>query len=173
MADEARHAVKTAIAGLFGDSALESVVTETVALFQRLRREAERIHGQGETSSGRRAVLRGLSQRGPQTVPEMARARPVSRQYMQRLVNELTADGLVEAVANPAHKRSPLLRLTGAGEDKLEEMSVREQELFEGLRIKIPPEELLQAATTLRRVRQVLESPEWQSRIGAAEENER
>jgi len=172
MADEARHTVETAIAGLFGDPALESVLAETAALFHRLRHEAERIHGQGETSSGRRAILRGLSKLGPQTVPDMARARPVSRQYIQRLVNELTADGLVESFENPAHKRSSLIRLTGAGQEKLEQMSVREQELFEGLRIEIPPAELLEAAATLRRVRQVFESPEWQNRVGAAEENE-
>ncbi len=164
--------MEAAIAGLFGDPALESVLAETGALFHRLRHEAERIHGHGETSSGRRAILRGLSRLGPQTVPEMARARPVSRQYIQRLVNELTADGLVEAVENPAHKRSSLIQLTGAGQEKLEEMSARERELIDGLRIEVPPAELLQAAATLRQVRVVFESPTWQSRVGAAEENE-
>jgi DNA-binding MarR family transcriptional regulator len=41
--------------------------------------------------------------------------RPTSRQRMQRLANELAAEGLVEFVANPRHRRSNLVRLTPKG----------------------------------------------------------
>jgi hypothetical protein len=40
-------------------------------------------------TAGKRGVLKGLDRLGPQTVPQMARARPVSRQHIQTLVNRL------------------------------------------------------------------------------------
>jgi len=40
----------------------------------------------------------------------------VARQLIQRLADEAAADGLVEFVANPAHKRSKLVQLTDKGE---------------------------------------------------------
>jgi DNA-binding MarR family transcriptional regulator len=116
-------AVEAAVAGLFGNPAMESVLAETGALFHRIRHDVERMHAQGQVSSGRRSVMRDLAKRDRQTVPEMARARPVARQYMQRIVNELTEDGLVEAVENPAHKRSSLIQLTVKGKRQLDEMT--------------------------------------------------
>ena len=55
-------------------------------------------------------------ERGPLTVPQIARMRPVARQHIQKLANEMAADGLVVFVDNPAHKRSRLVRLTPEGE---------------------------------------------------------
>lgn len=156
------------MAGLFGDPALEAMLSETGALFHRLRHEAELIHGQGEFSSGRRSVLRGLAKQGPQTVPTMARARPVSRQYMQRVVNELTSDGLVEAVINPAHKRSSLIQITAGGRAQLDEMAARERKILQGIQIDLSPGDIDQATKTLQKVRRVFEGPEWQRRIAAA-----
>lgn len=156
------------MAGLFGDPALEAMLSETGALFHRLRHEAELIHGQGELSSGRRSVLRGLAEHGPQTVPTMARARPVSRQYMQRIVNALTADGLAEVVINPAHKRSSLIQITAEGRAQLNEMAAREKEMLRGIQIKLSREDLDRATKTLREVRQMFEGPEWQRRMAAA-----
>ena len=36
------------------------------------------------------------------TVPQMGRAQALSRQFVQRMVNEAAAQGLVESVPNPA-----------------------------------------------------------------------
>lgn len=49
------------------------------------------------------------------TVPQMGRAQALSRQFVQRMVNEAAARCLVETAPNPAHKRSPLIRLTDEG----------------------------------------------------------
>ncbi len=49
-------------------------------------------------------------------MPQIARARPVARQHIQKLANELAAQGLVEFIDNPAHKCSKLLCLTPEGE---------------------------------------------------------
>jgi DNA-binding MarR family transcriptional regulator len=70
-------------------SPLESLINETVALFYRLRVVAEQIHRQGETSGPKRGLLKSLDRFGPQTVPQLARSRPVSRQYIQSIVNQL------------------------------------------------------------------------------------
>ncbi len=87
-------------------AALPSLFAETVALFHRLRATAAQMHGQGELSAGRRGILFELARLGPQSVPQMARARPVSRQYVRGLVDGLRADGLVDLAANPAHRRA-------------------------------------------------------------------
>ena len=99
--------------------ALESVFAETVALFHRLRAVAEQVHGQGETSAGRRGILKSLDRLGSQTAPQMARARHVSRQHIQILVNQLAKEGLVDFIDNPAHKRSSLVHLTRKGKNTI------------------------------------------------------
>jgi DNA-binding MarR family transcriptional regulator len=84
-------------------------------LYRRALRKVEQdapVHG---LSVGVRAVLSLLREQGPMTVPQMGRAQALSRQFVQRMVNEAAARRLVEPVANPAHKRSVLIRLTDEG----------------------------------------------------------
>ncbi len=110
--------------------AMQEVIDQTVSLFHLLRALAEQIHQQGELSAGRRGILRELDRLGPQTVPQMARARPVSRQHIQLEVNQLEDDGLVELIENIAHKRSRLVRLTQKGKAYLKVMEGREAEFY-------------------------------------------
>ncbi|QGZ96689.1 MarR family winged helix-turn-helix transcriptional regulator [Terricaulis silvestris] len=74
------------------------------------------------TAGGEWGVLRMLAKEGPQTVPEMARSRPVSRQHCQTICNTLEAQGLVEFVDNPKHKKSKLVRVTKKGRDRFQSM---------------------------------------------------
>ncbi|WP_309317308.1 MarR family winged helix-turn-helix transcriptional regulator [Streptomyces salinarius] len=82
-------------------------------------RRAQRLVEQGLApeglSVGVRAVLALLHRNGPMTVPQMGRAQAISRQFVQRMVNDAAARGLVESVPNPAHRRSSLIRLTDEG----------------------------------------------------------
>ncbi|MFB7914657.1 MarR family winged helix-turn-helix transcriptional regulator [Streptomyces sp. NPDC056061] len=88
-------------------------------LYRRTQRKVERdVSAQG-LSVGVRAVLSLLREHGPMTVPEMGRAQALSRQFVQRMVNDATAPGLVESVPNPAHRRSSLIRLTARGHDAI------------------------------------------------------
>src|SRR5215813_8522065 len=64
-------------------AAMQEVFDEAVSLFHLLRALAARLHGQGEMTAARRGILRGLERLGPQSVPQLARARPVSRQHIQ------------------------------------------------------------------------------------------
>lgn len=82
-------------------------------------------------SIGVRAVLELLRAREPMTVPQMGRALAVSRQFVQRMVNEAAGHGLVEAIPNPAHQRSSLIRLTDTGRTAIDTLIARESVLLE------------------------------------------
>ena len=69
--------------------------------------------------------MRSLALLGPLTVPQIAQMRPTSRQRMQRLANELAAEGLVEFIDNPKHRRSKLVRLTPKGDARYRELDAR------------------------------------------------
>jgi DNA-binding MarR family transcriptional regulator len=69
--------------------------------------------------------MRSLARLGALTVPQIAEMRPTSRQRMQRLADELAAEGLVEFIDNPKHRRSKLVQLTAKGEARYREMNTR------------------------------------------------
>ncbi|MGD8328356.1 MAG: MarR family winged helix-turn-helix transcriptional regulator [Acidobacteriota bacterium] len=145
-----------------GAAAFGELVDETRALFHRLRHAAEQLHGGDELTAGRRGVLQSLRRDGPQTMPEMARRRPVSRQYIQTLVNDLRAGGYVEMVDNPAHKRSKLVRLTAAGKALIETMEERERGAINALQLDLSATRLRDASEVLRLVRAALEEAPWE-----------
>ncbi len=74
----------------------------------------DRLKGTG-VSVALRGVLEVLADDGPQAVPQIARAHGVGRQFVQRLIDEAAASGLVRSEDNPAHRRSPLFDLTEKG----------------------------------------------------------
>ncbi|MFG3442305.1 MarR family winged helix-turn-helix transcriptional regulator [Nonomuraea sp. NPDC047897] len=84
-------------------------------LYRRAHRKVEQDAPIEGLSVGVRAVLTMLREHGPMTVPQMGRAQALSRQFVQRMINDAAARHLVESVPNPAHKRSSLIRLTEEG----------------------------------------------------------
>ena len=104
---------------------------------------------------GMRAVLEYLHRNGDTTVPDMARARRVTRQRIQTLVNALVDEQLIEAVDNPASRRSPLIHLNDKGAATILDMRRREGR---AMRLDISDATLRQAAQTLTRVRDALEN---------------
>jgi DNA-binding MarR family transcriptional regulator len=137
---------------------LREVVDETLALFQRLRWVAEQIYGADGRSTARRGILRGLLRYGPQTVPELARARSVTRQNIQPVVDALVADGLAERVDNPAHARSPRIRVTSKGEVLVHRMDVIDARVLDTIRPGLLERDLAVCAKTLRLVRERFET---------------
>src|SRR6185295_2910219 len=93
--------------------------------FFKMRAAGRRAGAVTAWGGGSWGLMRGLAEGGPQTVPQLARARPVARQRIQRLVDELAAAGLVELVDNPHHRRSRLVRLTARGAAKHAEVTKR------------------------------------------------
>jgi DNA-binding MarR family transcriptional regulator len=96
-------------------------------LYRRAQRKVEQDGPAEGLSVGVRAVLTMLRGQGPMTVPQMGRAQALSRQFVQRMVNEAAARDLVEATPNPAHKRSSLIRLTPAGHRLIDTVLDRER----------------------------------------------
>lgn len=59
---------------------------------------------------------------GPATVPAVAERLGVTRQAIQRVVDDLVVQHLVERRPNPRHARSPLHRITPEGRRRLERL---------------------------------------------------
>lgn len=136
---------------------LSLLFKETVSLYWRLSADASAIYGLGDLSGPRRTLLLSLAEGGPQTVARLARGRGQSRQRLQPLVNALLDEGSLLAVANPMHKRSPLIMLTTNGEKRVRDILKTEGALMARLRLATPTRKLTEAAAVLREVRQMLE----------------
>jgi DNA-binding MarR family transcriptional regulator len=99
-------------------------------LYRRVQRAVELNEPVQGLSVGVRAVLALLHRHGPMTVPQMGRAQALSRQFVQRMVHDAAARGLVETVPNPAHRRSSLVRLTDAGRAAITALLAHEHALL-------------------------------------------
>lgn len=144
---------------------LNALFTATVSLFHTLTAAAEDLHQQGNFTAGKRGLLLGLYRLGPQTVPQMARARPVSRQYIQMLTDRLAEEGLLEFVDNPVHKRSWLVRLTEKGKSSIVAMLAREAGVFKELPVPVSEQDILTATAVLRSFREVFQSQDWRGAV--------
>src|SRR5690349_4023363 len=79
-------------------------------------------------TSARWQALGALALAGrPLTVPQIARRIRLTRQTVHATVNRLRTDGLVEQTANADHRRSPMIRLTHAGETVYRAMHQRQE----------------------------------------------
>ncbi|WP_067827553.1 MarR family winged helix-turn-helix transcriptional regulator [Actinomadura kijaniata] len=99
-------------------------------LYRKAHRKVEQDTALAGLSVGVRAVLTLLREHGPLTVPQMGRAQALSRQFVQRMVNDAAARNLVESVPNPAHKRSSLIRLTDEGRAAVTAVVERERAML-------------------------------------------
>ena len=112
------------------DSAIDSKAAATAELMLEVAQCFFRIRALGQNAGlitswggGAFGFMRSLALLGPLTVPQIAQMRPTSRQRMQRLADELAAEGLVEFVDNPKHRRSKLVRLTPKGDARYRELN--------------------------------------------------
>jgi DNA-binding MarR family transcriptional regulator len=131
------------------------------SLFHKLGAAADALHEGSGISTGMRAVLENVVERGPMTVPEMARIRPVSRQHIQALVNDLLALGLVDYQDNPAHRRSKLVRATKKGHEGFSALKRREFSALKRLASEISPDALQQADRVLTELISAFDSAQW------------
>lgn len=95
---------------------LTEIILETFKLNGLLITEGDQLIQTLGMSSARWKILGAMSESAtPMTVPDIARMMGQSRQAVQRLVNEMKKEGLIETQANPNHKRSKQLVLTESG----------------------------------------------------------
>jgi DNA-binding MarR family transcriptional regulator len=103
--------------------AVAELMLEIAQCFFRIRAMGQKTGHITSWGGGAFGFIRSLALLGPLTVPAIADMRPTSRQRMQRLADELAAEGLVEFTDNPRHRRSKLVRLTDKGEAHYRELS--------------------------------------------------
>lgn len=148
---------------------VRAAVDEAIALFYRLRWVAEQIYGPDGGTTAQRGILRGLLRYGPQTVPVLARARAVTRQNVQPVVDALVADGLAELVDNPSHARSPLVRVTTLGEQLVHRTDAIDARLLESIGADVASSDLEITARTLEALRLRFEDPiRWRRALAKA-----
>lgn len=93
----------------------------------------------------------------PQTVSGLARALSLTRQSVQRLVNEMARDGLLELADNPAHRRARLVRLCDAGRAILTQAEASRLPWTETLAAALPAADFANAEAVMRRLRRELD----------------
>jgi DNA-binding MarR family transcriptional regulator len=105
--------------------AIGELMLEVAQCFFRIRALGQKTGLITSWGGGAFGFMRSLALLGPLTVPQIALMRPTSRQRMQRLADELAADGLVTFIDNPKHRRSKLLQLTHKGDMRYRELNAR------------------------------------------------
>jgi DNA-binding MarR family transcriptional regulator len=105
--------------------ALAELMLEVAQCFFRIRALGQKTGLITSWGGGAFGFLRSVALLGPLTVPQIAQMRPTSRQRMQRLADELAAEGLVKFIDNPKHRRSKLVQLTPKGGARYRELNDR------------------------------------------------
>jgi DNA-binding MarR family transcriptional regulator len=105
--------------------AIAELMLEVAQCFFRIRAVGQKTGLITSWGGGAFGFMRSLALLGPLTVPQIAQMRPTSRQRMQRLADELAAEGLVTFIENPKHRRSKLVCLTRKGDARYRELNAR------------------------------------------------
>jgi len=134
------------------NEAIAALMLEVAQCFFRVRALGQKAGFFTGWGAGAYGFLRSLALLGPLTVPEIARMRPTSRQRMQRLANELAAEGLVEFVDNPKHRRSKLVRLTPQGQARYRRLSTRLLELASTMGAGLGAADIRRAGEIVRQI---------------------
>ena len=101
-----------------GGEALTDLVLAVFRLNGRLLTAGDRLVSDLGLTSARWQVLGAIALApSPQPVAWLARSMGLNRQGVQRIVNEMREDGLVELRPNPHHRRAHLVALTKRGEN--------------------------------------------------------
>lgn len=108
-------------------TAFTALILETFRLNGRLLAAGDELCRDLGLTSARWQVMGGIDG-GPLPVAHIARNMGLTRQGVQRIANELAADGLVTFEDNPHHRRAKLVRLSERGRSLLETISRRQAE---------------------------------------------
>jgi DNA-binding MarR family transcriptional regulator len=132
--------------------AVADLILEVAQFFFRIRAVGQRTGLITSWGGGAFGFLRSLALMGPLTVPQIAQMRPTSRQRMQRLADELAAEGLVEFIDNPDHRRSKLVRLTRKGEARYRDSSARFLAIASSMGAQLAEAEIRKSTAILRQL---------------------
>ncbi len=138
--------------------AVTALILDVFRLNGRLQLAGDRLVSELGLTSARWQILGAIAYSDrPESVAWHARTMGVHRQGVQRIINELSKEGMVEFKPNPHHKRAHLVVLTQKGQELYEAAIARQipwvNELSEGL----SPNEIATAQNVVGRLKARLE----------------
>lgn len=134
------------------------IILDTFKLNGLLVQAGDRLGEESGLSSARWKVLGALAGASrPLTVPQVARGMGLTRQAVQRVANEMGADGLIAFEQNPDHKRAKLLVMTAEGRERYAQVTRKQIPWADGLSEGIDQTDLDATADVLRRLIETLE----------------
>ncbi|MER0240320.1 MarR family transcriptional regulator [Fulvimarina sp. MAC8] len=124
-------------------SALSDAIFEMLKLSSCLLTTGDRLVASLGLTSARWQILGTMVAAGrAQPVAWIARDMGANRQNVQRIVNDLERDGLVEFQANPRHRRAQLVVLTDKGIQAYEDAMRLQVPWVNGLSEGLQPEDI-------------------------------
>jgi len=139
--------------------ALTDLILETFRLNGRLLVSGDRlIAGLGLTSARWQVLGAVHFAPSPQPVAWLARSMGLNRQGVQRIVNELEAEGFLEFRPNPHHRRAQLVVLTTTGEAAYAAAERRQVPWVNALAKGLRADDIAAALVVMTAVRERLET---------------
>jgi DNA-binding MarR family transcriptional regulator len=132
--------------------AIGELLLEVAQCFFRIRAIGQKTGLITTWGGGAFGFIRSLALLGPLTVPQIAKMRPTSRQRMQRLADELVAEGLVRFIDNPKHRRSKLVQLTRKGDARYRELDARFLAIASTMGVPLSEGEIRKATEIVRQL---------------------
>ena len=133
------------------------LIVEIRAAFHDCAEFTDNLHADLGITAAMRAVMEFITDHGPQSVPNIARAKKVSRQHIQQLADPLVEAGLATWRDNPQHKRSKLLELTATGTTQFAKIRQREAIALQQLADRCSGLDADMAAETIHKIRSALD----------------
>lgn len=138
--------------------AITDLFLETFRLNGRLLVAGDALVADLRLTSARWQVLGAMALSPvPLPVPHIARNMGLTRQAVQRLVNEMARDGLVRFGPNPHHQRAKLVLLTPRGRAAYDAAMKRQEPWASSLTGGLSTTQIEIATATLRTIRQRLD----------------
>jgi DNA-binding MarR family transcriptional regulator len=138
--------------------AMTALILEVFRLNGRVLVAGDRLVADLGLTSARWQVLGAIAlSPQPEPVARLARSMGLSRQGVQRIVNELAAEGQVAFRRNPHHRRAKLVMLTDAGRRTYEAAMRLQAPWVEGLARGLSPTAIAAARRTIETVRMRLD----------------
>ncbi|WP_207485176.1 MarR family winged helix-turn-helix transcriptional regulator [Arenibaculum pallidiluteum] len=153
---------------MLGAAAITELILESFRLNGRLLAAGDALVRDLGLTSARWQVLGAIALSPvPLPVSHIARNMGLSRQNVQRIANELEAQGILRFEPNPHHQRAKLVSLTARGRALYDTAAERQQPWAAALGDGVATNEIEAATALLRTVRQRLDS---QSASGEGDE---
>ncbi|MFL4471806.1 MarR family winged helix-turn-helix transcriptional regulator [Tateyamaria armeniaca] len=144
--------------------AVTALILEAFRLNGRLLIAGDRLVSDLGLTSARWQILGAIAYaQRPESVAWHARTMGVHRQGVQRIVNELHKEGIVEFEPNPQHKRAQFVVLTQKGRHLYEAADARQAPWVNDLSKGLSPEEIMTAQKVVGLLRSRLEDASTQA----------